>query len=132
MLTMRTIALLLTLIMAAALPAGADDPFCAPPKPPVKPAPQDEPCPACEPKVCDKCTKSPVYVGAGTFTDAQTDLAIRSEHRVSMRLSKQDRELIEEANGRVPVAVHCGAQSTRDMNLIFSFGFRSEATAPRA
>lgn len=73
---MRTIALLLTLFTVVALPVWADDPFCAPAKPPAKPAPPDEPCPACEPKECDKCTKSPVYVGAGTFTDAQTDLAI--------------------------------------------------------
>src|SRR5258708_33624824 len=34
------------------------------------------PDPRCEPKECDKCTKSPCYTGTGVYTRSATDLAL--------------------------------------------------------
>jgi hypothetical protein len=39
---------------------------CVPGSPPSQKAPPDPPPPVCEPKECDKCTKSPCYIATGT------------------------------------------------------------------
>lgn len=68
--------ILIAVMVLFAPPSYAN--YCVPPKPPAKPAPLDEPCPACEPKECKKCTASPVFLGLGTYTRDDTDLTIRT------------------------------------------------------
>lgn len=70
------------LAMALAFPAAAQN-YCNNPVPPCDPnnpasacyKPPDPP-PKCEPKICDKCTKSPCYVGSGVYSFDAQDLKI--------------------------------------------------------
>jgi RHS repeat-associated protein len=69
-------------ILLPAIPARAQN-YCNNPVPPCNPndpasscyKPPDPP-PKCEPKVCDKCTKSPCYVGSGVYAFDEKDLEI--------------------------------------------------------
>jgi RHS repeat-associated protein len=51
--------------------------YCNNPVTPV-PTPQPTPPPCCEPKECDKCTKSPNYVGSGMYETRSKDIVIRT------------------------------------------------------
>lgn len=73
----------LTLLLAlAAFPARAGN-YCNNPVPPCDPKDPSSDCykppdppPKCEPKVCDKCTKSPCYTGSGVYVSDAVDLKI--------------------------------------------------------
>ena len=80
---LRTTAALFVLLLA--LPVSAQN-YCNNPVPPCDPNDPASPCykppdppPKCEPKVCDKCTKSPCYVGSGAYEwEENSDLNIRT------------------------------------------------------
>lgn len=76
--TFRYLAFIFLCAVAVVGPAALANTFCVPPKPAPPPPPQEPPCNECEPKECNKCTKSPVYVGAGTYVRDDTDLTIRT------------------------------------------------------
>ena len=78
MVTLRRSLLTLAIIAALAVPLAHGATFCVPPKPTPQGPPQDPKCPACDPKECDKCTKSPVLVGSGAYDRDDTDLSIRT------------------------------------------------------
>jgi RHS repeat-associated protein len=81
---LRNAGALLLLSGLLALPAAAQN-YCNNPVPPCDtndPAsgcykPPDPP-PKCEPKECDKCTKSPCYVGSGAYEWSADDLSIKT------------------------------------------------------
>jgi RHS repeat-associated protein len=70
-----TLAALLALSGAGSLLAQN---WCDNPVPTPQPTPRPTPPPVCEPKECDKCTKSPCYVGSGTYTTNADDLTIKT------------------------------------------------------
>src|SRR6516164_582308 len=70
-----TLAALLALSGAGSLLAQN---WCDNPVPAPQPTPRPTPPPVCEPKECDKCTKSPCYVGSGTYTTNADDLTIKT------------------------------------------------------
>jgi len=46
------------------------------------------PNPKCEPKVCDKCTHSPCYVGTGSYTTSELDLNIHGVGAFTLEASR--------------------------------------------
>ena len=78
------VALAGALLFALPLGAQTDPPvWCGPPVPPCDPNDPTSQCykppppdPKCEPKECDKCTKSPCYVGSGVYETGAQDFAI--------------------------------------------------------
>lgn len=72
----------LLLLLLLPLRAAAQN-YCNNPIPPCDPNDPGSPCykppeppPKCEPIVCDKCTKSPCFVGSGVFINDAQDLEI--------------------------------------------------------
>ena len=73
---------LLTVLLATSVAAQN---YCNNPVPPCDPNDRSSPCykpddppPKCEPKECDKCAKSPCYVGSGVYGFDASDLEIRT------------------------------------------------------
>lgn len=56
---------------------GVDN-WCNNPVPTPKPTPRPTPAPPCEPKECDKCKRSPCYVGSGTYETKADDLIVKT------------------------------------------------------
>jgi len=50
--------------------------FCVPGSKPPQSPPSDPPPPVCEPKACDRCSKSPCYLATGTYVSDFVDLQI--------------------------------------------------------
>lgn len=70
---MSVFAVILASFLAADLTAQT---FCAKPKPVTQPPPSDPYPPVCEPKKCEKCSKSPCYLASGTYVNDFVDLQI--------------------------------------------------------
>lgn len=69
--------LAISLTGSLALSASAAN-WCNNPAPPPTPTPLPRRTPPCEPKECEKCRRSPCYVGSGAYTTDAQDLAIRT------------------------------------------------------
>jgi RHS repeat-associated protein len=74
---------LLMLMLLLAGTAAAQPNYCNNPVPPCSTDDPLSPCykappppPQCEPRVCNKCTKSPCYVGSGVYVRDELDLTI--------------------------------------------------------
>jgi YD repeat-containing protein len=50
--------------------------FCLTPTAVPQPPPPDSPQPVCQPRKCDRCTKSPCYVASGVYSTDALDLAL--------------------------------------------------------
>jgi len=74
--------ILLVLVLAAAfqavVPPAAAQTFCVPPSRPPQPPPPDNPPTVCEPHECSCCSRSPCYVGQGTYVNEFFDLAVKT------------------------------------------------------
>src|SRR5262245_22318199 len=75
------------LFVLIASPAGAT--FCVPGKKPAQPPPPDAPPPVCEPKKCDRCTKSPCYLATGVYVDDFVDLQIPAAGTYPLTVSRR-------------------------------------------
>ena len=62
--------------------------FCVPPKAVPPPPPPQSPPPICQPKECDKCTKSPCYVATGIYARDAVDLTIPTAGTFSLIASR--------------------------------------------
>lgn len=74
--------------MAAATPSGFAT-FCVPGKKPAEPPPPDPNPPVCEPKKCDRCSKSPCYLVTGTYVNEFTDLQIPTAGTYPLTVSRR-------------------------------------------
>jgi YD repeat-containing protein len=61
-------------VLSLALPLYAS--LCVPGSQPAQPDPAPPPPPVCEPKPCERCSKSPCYLATGMYVDDYTDLQI--------------------------------------------------------
>jgi len=75
------------LLMLLAIPVFAT--FCVPGTTPAQPGPPDPPPPVCEPKACDKCSKSPCYLRTGTYVNDFVDLQIPTVGRYPLTVSRR-------------------------------------------
>src|SRR5258708_10956907 len=62
------------ILVLTALPLSAT--FCVPGSKPAQPDPPAPTPPVCEPKQCDRCSKSPCYLATGMYVDDFVDLQI--------------------------------------------------------
>ncbi len=86
----RTFLTIACLIIAASLfAAGAEaQTFCLTPTTVPQPPPPASPPPICQPKECDKCTKSPCYVATGIYATDAVDLSIPTAGSFSLVASR--------------------------------------------
>ena len=63
--------------------------FCVPGSKPPQSPPSDPPPPVCEPKSCDKCSKSPCYVATGTYVNDFVDLQIPTAGMYPLTVSRR-------------------------------------------
>lgn len=75
------------LVMLIAAPLFAT--FCVPGTTPAQPGPPDPPPPVCEPKACDKCSKSPCYLRTGTYVNDFVDLQIPTAGMYPLTVSRR-------------------------------------------
>lgn len=71
------------------LTASADATFCVPPSKPAQPKPPTPPPPVCEPKKCDKCSKSPCYLATGAYIADFVDLEMPTAGSFGLTLSRR-------------------------------------------
>src|SRR5258706_1837910 len=75
------------LLMLIAAPLFAT--FCVPGTTPAQPGPPDPPPPVCEPKACDKCSKSTCYLATGTYVSDFVDLQIPTAGMYPLTVSRR-------------------------------------------
>jgi len=86
--TLRTIACLIIVASFLGARAEAQTTFCLTPTAVPQPPPPDSPPPLCQPKECDKCTKSPCYVATGIYARDAVDLTIPTAGSFSLIASR--------------------------------------------
>jgi len=88
---LRIAGLVIGLAMVASLlgtRAEAQPTYCLTPTAVPQPPPPPSPPPICQPKECDKCTKSPCYVATGIYTTDALDLTIPTAGTFSLMASR--------------------------------------------
>lgn len=75
------------ILMLFTLPVSAT--FCVPGKKPAEPPPPDPHPPVCEPKKCDKCSKSPCYLAMGSYVNDFVDLQIPTAGTYPLTISRR-------------------------------------------
>lgn len=88
--SLRTFATTASLFIAVALlcaPCEAQT-YCLTPTAVPQPPPPPSPPPACQPRECDKCTKSPCYVATGIYARDDVDLTIPTAGTFSLIASR--------------------------------------------
>ncbi|HSY51231.1 MAG TPA: DUF6531 domain-containing protein, partial [Thermoanaerobaculia bacterium] len=86
--TFLTIASLVIVISSLGVSAEALPTYCLTPAAVPKPPPAPSPPPICQPRVCDKCTKSPCYVATGIYARDAVDLTIPTAGTFSLVASR--------------------------------------------
>jgi RHS repeat-associated protein len=86
----RTVLTIARLFILASILGGRAEAqtFCLTPTAVPQPPPPDSPPPICQPKECDKCTKSPCYVATGIYAREAIDLAIPTAGTFSLVASR--------------------------------------------
>src|SRR5438270_227287 len=83
-----TTALLLTASLLIGVDARAQATYCVTPTVLPQQSPPPSPPPICQPKECDKCTKSPCYVATGIYSRDAVDLNIPTAGTLSLTASR--------------------------------------------
>ncbi|MEK6373631.1 MAG: RHS repeat-associated core domain-containing protein [Acidobacteriota bacterium] len=88
--TLRRVISVLAVVLASFLAADLTaQTFCAKPKPVPQPPPPDPYPPICEPKKCDKCSKSPCYLATGAYVNEFVDLQIPTAGMYPLTVSRR-------------------------------------------
>ena len=82
-----SIVVLSAVLILAAAPLRAS--FCVPGSKPAQPDPAPPASPVCEPKKCDRCSKSPCYLATGMYVDDYVDLQIPTTGTYPLTVSRR-------------------------------------------